>query len=58
MKIIFRLGTYEILFGIPNDEKDPIINQFNFVLMMSQYHIYRCKKAGVEMDLYKLLFGV
>jgi hypothetical protein len=51
MKVIFRLDTYEILFGIPNDEKDPTINQFNFILMMARFYIYRCKKAGFETEM-------
>ena len=38
MKVIFRLDTYEILFGIHNDE------------MMACYHLYRCKKVCFEMD--------
>jgi hypothetical protein len=57
MKVIFRLDTYEILFGIPNDEKDRIIHQFNFILMMARSYIYKCKKAGNAMDTYEFLLG-
>jgi hypothetical protein len=55
LKVIFRLETYEILFGIPNDERDTIINQFNFILLMGRHHIYKRKKAGQKPDLYILL---
>jgi hypothetical protein len=52
IKVIFNLNTYEILFGIPNDEHDPIMKQFNFVLLMARYYIYKSKKAGAKLDLY------
>jgi hypothetical protein len=44
-----------MLLGIPNDEQDPIINQFNFILLMARSHIYKNKKAGNQLDVYKLL---
>ena len=44
-----------MLFGIPNDEKDPIINQFNFILLMGRYYIYKAKKAGTKLDVYLFL---
>ena len=50
MKVIFRLDIYDILFGIPNDEKDSTINQFNFILMMAHYFRYKCKKTGASLD--------
>ena len=55
IKVIFRMDTYEILFGIPNDEQDIIINQFNFILLMGRYYIYKNKKADKVLDLYSLL---
>jgi hypothetical protein len=36
-KVIFRLDTYEILFGIPNDEQDTIISQFNYMFLMARF---------------------
>jgi hypothetical protein len=39
IKVIFRVDTYEMLFGIPNDEQDPILNKFNFILLMGRYYI-------------------
>jgi hypothetical protein len=55
IKVIFRIETYELLFGIPNDEKDSIISQFNFVLLMGRYYIYKSKKAGTKLDVYLFL---
>jgi hypothetical protein len=55
IKVIFRMDTYEILFGIPNDEQDITINQFNFILLMGRYYIYKNKKADKVLDLYSLL---
>jgi hypothetical protein len=49
------MDTYEILFGIPNDEQDITINQFNFILLMGRNHIYKSKKADKALDLYSLL---
>jgi hypothetical protein len=44
-----------MLFGIPNDEQDAIISQFNFILLMGRHHIYKRKKAGKNPDIYILL---
>jgi hypothetical protein len=43
IKVTFIMETYEVLFGIPNDKKDPIINQFNVILLMGRYYIYKPK---------------
>jgi hypothetical protein len=40
MNVIFRLDTYDLLFGVPNEEKDITINQFNFMILMARHHIY------------------
>jgi hypothetical protein len=42
------LQTYEILFGLPNDEEDPILNQLNYILQMTRHYIYRCNVAKQE----------
>jgi predicted Zn-ribbon and HTH transcriptional regulator len=57
IKVIFRVDTYEILFGIPNDEQDTIISQFNYMLLMARFYIYKSKKAGNKLDLYMLLLA-
>ena len=55
IKVIFRQDTYGILFGIPNDEKDPIISQFNFILLMARFYIYKSKKADGKLEMYIFL---
>ena len=55
--ISIPLQTYEILFGLPNDEKDPIINQLNYILQMTRYYIYTCKISKQEMTLTQLLLN-
>ena len=32
-----------------------IINHFNFILLMGRYHIYKSKKAGENLDMYRFL---
>jgi hypothetical protein len=53
--ISIPLQTYEILFGLPNDEKDPILNQLNYILQMTRYYIYKSKMSKQEMTLIQLL---
>jgi hypothetical protein len=44
------------MFGLPNDEKDKIINQYNFLLLFARYYIYPNKQAGKsKLQLYELL---
>ena len=57
MNVIFRLDTYDLLFGVPNEEKDITINQFNFIILMARHQIYRAKLKGVPTDLYTLLLN-
>jgi hypothetical protein len=45
-KTNFVVGIYDLIFSLPNDGKDKIINQFNFMLLFSRYFIYRNKQAG------------
>jgi hypothetical protein len=49
------LETYEILFGLPNDEKDPILNQLNFILQMGRYYIYKCNMASQDLNVTEFL---
>jgi hypothetical protein len=55
MKVRFDIFLYEYIFGIPNDEKDVVINQLNFLLLMGRYYIYVCKQKEVEMELFNFL---
>ena len=43
MKVWFEVGTYEIIFGIPNERDENIINQLNFFILVAKYYIYKCK---------------
>jgi hypothetical protein len=50
------VGIYDLILGLPNDEKNSIINQFNFVLLYTRYYIYANKQAGkAKLHLYELL---
>jgi hypothetical protein len=55
MKVRFDIFLYEYIFGIPNDEKDPVINQLNFLLLMGRYYIYVCKQKEEELELFNFL---
>ena len=58
MNIWFEVGTYEIVFGIPNDLDEHIINQLNFFIIVAKYYIYKCKKTASYMHVYELLLEV
>jgi hypothetical protein len=58
MNIWFEVGTYEIIFGIPNDLGENIINQLNFFIIVAKYHIYKCKKAASYMHVYEFLLEI
>jgi hypothetical protein len=46
--IMFPLYTYETLFGMPNEQEDIVLKQFNYVLPMANYFVYRKRKAKEE----------
>jgi hypothetical protein len=56
----FTVGIYDLIFGLPNEEKNKIINQFNFVLLFTRYYIYINKqcKAKLQLHLYELLIDI
>ena len=55
----FIVGIYDLIFGLPNEEKDKIINQFNFLLLFTRYYIYTNKQAGkTKLHLYELLINL
>jgi exonuclease III len=58
MKIWFEVGTYEIVFGIPNDFGEQIINQLNFFILVAKYYIYKCKKTASSMHVYEFLLEI
>jgi hypothetical protein len=52
----FTVGMYNLIFGLPNDGKDKIINQFIFLLPFARYYIYTNKQAGKQnLHLYEFL---
>jgi hypothetical protein len=55
----FTAGIYDLIFGLPNENKDKIINQFNLLLLLARYHIYRNKQlAKNKLQVYELLIEV
>ena len=54
-KVTVPLLVYEIIFGIPNDGNDYIINHSNFLLLFGNYYIYRKKKANEKIDTFEYI---
>jgi hypothetical protein len=55
----FAVGIYDLIFGLPNEENDKIINQFNFLLLFTRYYIYANKQAArTNLQLYELLISL
>ena len=53
------VGIYDLIFGLPNENKDKIINQFNFLLLLARFHIYKNKQANNDkLQVYELLIEV
>jgi hypothetical protein len=46
MNIWFEVGTYEIVFGIPNDMGEQIVNQLNCFIIVAKYYIYKCMSTN------------
>jgi hypothetical protein len=45
----------EILFGFPNPNEDEVITHYNYLIIHAKYFIYRNKKQGKELTLYRFL---
>jgi coproporphyrinogen III oxidase-like Fe-S oxidoreductase len=55
----FLVGVCDLIFGLPNENKDKIINQFNFLLLLARFHIYKNKQANNDkLQVYELLIEV
>jgi hypothetical protein len=50
-----KLSVLEIIFGIPNENKDNTINIYNYVILHAKYYIYISKKQQKELYMYNLL---
>ena len=55
VRVWFQVDTYEIIFGIPNERNEAIVNQLNFIILIAKYYIYRCKKADKTTEVYEFL---
>jgi hypothetical protein len=49
------VDTYDIIFGLPNPNEEPLIIQLNYVMLLAKYYIYVAKKKGKTLDLYLFL---
>jgi hypothetical protein len=58
MKVWFEVGTYEIIFGIPNENDESIINQLNYFTIIAKYYVYRTKKADKALEVYEFLLDL
>ena len=58
MKVWFEVGTYEILFGIPNENDESLVNQLNYFIMNAKYYVYKRKKAGKDLLNFEFLIEV
>jgi hypothetical protein len=54
-KTKFPLIAYEIIFGIPNESNEIIINSFNYILLTGNYYIYKSKIRQEKLHLYEFL---
>ena len=54
MNVWFEVGTYEIIFGIPNENNENTVNQLNFFIIIAKYFI-KHKKAGKALHVYEFL---
>ena len=55
METRFQIDTYEIIFGVPNERDEPLVNQINFIILYGKFYIYQNKKKGKKLDLYEFL---
>jgi hypothetical protein len=55
----FTVGIYDLILGLPNENNDKLINQFNLLLLLTRYHIYRNKQIDKhKLQVYELLIEV
>jgi hypothetical protein len=55
VRVWLHIDTYEVLFGIPNELNDAIINQLNFLILYGKYYVYKCKKKDNTPQLHEYL---
>jgi hypothetical protein len=54
-QVKFPILTYEIIFGIPNESEENIIENFNYLLLCGNYYVYKSKLRKEKLDTYKFL---
>jgi hypothetical protein len=55
MQMFFPINTYDILFGLPNPNKDKTIDHLNFTTLHAMYYIYTCNRKEMNPELYNFL---
>lgn len=55
MKVNMPIDTYDILFGLENENQDNTINQLNFIFLHGTYYVYTCKRKKKTLDTYNFL---
>jgi hypothetical protein len=57
-KIVMPITSNEIIFGLPNPNKDVVINHYNYVILQAKYYIYKCKQGNKELCMYQFLLSL
>jgi hypothetical protein len=52
------LTCHEIIFGIPNENEEQIIEFYNYMILHAKYYIYTYKKKDLNLDLYEVLLNI
>jgi exonuclease III len=50
-----KISSLEIIFGLPNENKDSMIHVYNFVILYAKHYIYTNKKMSKPLSLYEFL---
>jgi hypothetical protein len=54
IKTWFQVETYEIIFSIPNERNETVVNQLSYILL-GKYYVYKKKKKQEILHVYKFL---
>jgi hypothetical protein len=55
MSMSFPVDTYDVLFGIPNPNKDSLITQLNYMMLQGTFYIYKTRQGRKIPDIYEYL---
>ena len=56
--ISMPISRNEILFGLPNPNRDIVIKHYNYVILHGKYYINKCKQSNTDTCLYSFLLNV